>query len=161
MSDINSTTITGNIVRDPESVADGGIARFTVAVNYSRKLRDGEDAGTRRTNTGADGTVYVDDPSFIDCKAFNGNAKKLLAKAGKGNRVTILGRLVQEKWDTPEGNRSRMFVYVTNIEGECFFAKSATPAEQAELTPEPVAEEVGVLVTADAVTTKGDDDIPF
>ena len=135
MSDINSVTLTGRLVRDAElrSTNSGtSVANTAIAVEEYRKDAD-------------------NDVSFIDLTIWGNFAELVAKKARKGDSVCVNGRLKQEKWQTTEGeNRSKVVMVVNSLVGECMYRKadgSDTPA--AAETP------------AAAAPAASDDDIPF
>lgn len=81
-----STTIAGNLTRDPELRYTAGgtpVANFTVAVNYSK-----------------------DDPgNFIDCTAWEDLAENVVGDLRKGDRVLATGILKQRSWETKDGDK--------------------------------------------------------
>lgn len=105
MRNINSITLSGNIVRDPEiSATKAGtqVMSFTVAVNDQR----------RNQQTGE----YEDDPSFIKCSLYGKRAGSLVRMVGKGTFVVVCGKLRQERWKANDGtNRTTFSVVVDEI----------------------------------------------
>ena len=86
MSDLNITTVTGRLVRDPiirhgETGNLWGV--FTLACNYHYKDRSGE---------------FREETAYIPCKAFLRLAE-LLAKHKKGEMAIVSGRLKTESWE--------------------------------------------------------------
>lgn len=143
MSDINSVALTGRFTRDPEvKVLPSGteVAEMGVAVNYSKK---NEASGE-----------WEDVPSFFEVVMYGGRASVIGAKGRKGDTVTVLGRLQQDKWETEDGSkREKIRVVAQNMSGELFFRKadgSDTPDE----TPTPAQ-------LQQPATGEGDDGIPF
>lgn len=122
---INTTTISGNLARDPEirTSANGSEwATFTVTVNERKK----------------NGEVWEDVPSFIDCKAFGWLASNIVAKLSKGSRAVVHGRLVQERWqDKDGGNRSALRV----VADEVVIMAGTAPIAGAGAKPEAYYEE--------------------
>jgi len=102
---INSVTISGNLVRDPEvrtTASGSNWITFTIAANERKK----------------NGEVWEDVPSYIDCKAFDRVANYMVrCDVAKGSKVAVHGRLVQERWqDKDGGNRSALRVLVDDVE---------------------------------------------
>lgn len=87
---ISSVTLAGNLTRDPELNQSGKVLSFGVAVNRYEKNSDGE-AGERA--------------HFFDCKVLGNRAGSLAELLGKGSKVTVLGDLVQERWENAEGEK--------------------------------------------------------
>ena len=92
MSNINSVILEGNLTKSAElGHWSNGTAycRFTVANNESYK----DDAGN-----------WVDIPSFFDCVMKGNYAEAMHKHLLKGRRVTVQGRLKQNKWKDENGN---------------------------------------------------------
>jgi single-strand DNA-binding protein len=91
---MNSTVITGNLVRDPElrsTVSGTAVANFSVADN--RRWADPL-TGERR-----EATTYVDVVAWGDLGRHVAESLRL------GDRVTVSGRLEQRSWQTDQGER--------------------------------------------------------
>jgi len=91
MASATSTTIIGNLTKDPEvRFANSGIAMvsFSVAVNKSKKDKTGE---------------WVKETSYFDCVAFAENAQNFANSFTKGNRVIVHGELQQRKYEAQDG----------------------------------------------------------
>ncbi len=134
----NVAVISGRLTRDPEArmAGEASVTEIGVAVNYNRKKGD----------------EWVEEVSFIDVSVWGKRGEQLAAKGRKGDQVTVTGRIQQDRWETAEGNRSKVFLVAQNVEGELFFRKadgSDTPAAEA---PAP---------SDQASTPAADDDIPF
>jgi len=95
MANETVTTIVGNLTADPElSSTDKGVSwvRFTVA---STPRRFDRDSGQ-----------YVDGNAlFMRCTAWRDLAEHINESLTKGTRVVVTGRLRQNTWETPEGDR--------------------------------------------------------
>lgn len=106
MSSINTVSISGNVTRDgqvTETVNGSNILKFTVAVNDRKKNKDGS---------------WDDYASFIDCVMFGNRARSIAQYIHKGMKVSVQGKLNQDRWkDKNTGeSRSRIVVYVDEIE---------------------------------------------
>ena len=91
---MNTTVITGNLVRDPElrSTASGSsVANFSVADN--RRWADPA-TGERREAT-----------TFVDVVAWGDLGRHVAESLRQGDRVTVSGRLEQRSWQTDQGER--------------------------------------------------------
>lgn len=91
-------TIVGNTVSEPElRFTAAGIpwVTFDVAVNDVRTGRDGQ--RTEKTH-------------YVRCKLWRDAAENLVESAGKGTRVIVLGKWVQESWEDQNGNKRRDWV---------------------------------------------------
>lgn len=102
MSD-NTTTLTGNITRDPEirfTNSGKGVTNFGLAVN-------------RRYQVGGE---WQEQTSFFDVVAWGGLAEHAAESLTKGDRVVVTGRLDQRTWDTEDGDkRSKVELVATDI----------------------------------------------
>lgn len=128
---INRVNITGNLTREPELRATQStyILSFGVAVNDRKKNQDGE---------------WEDYPNFIDCVIFGSRAEKLSRMLSKGMKVAIEGKLHYSSWDKDGQRRSKIEVYVDQIE--------FTPKKQAQSTS---------FAAPAPSTDVYDEDIPF
>ena len=87
-----TTTITGNITRDPELrfIANGkATVSFGVAVTRKWKTDNGEQEQT----------------SFFNVVAWGTLAENVAASCTKGTRVIVTGRLEQRSYETKEGDK--------------------------------------------------------
>lgn len=104
MSNINTVVIEGNLVKAAELSRwnDGTpYCRFTIANNESYKDKDGN---------------WIDIPSFIDCMAKGSYAEAMSKHLLKGRRVTVSGRIKQNRWKDESGNtRSAIIIKVQEI----------------------------------------------
>ncbi len=104
MSDFNSLSFFGHVVRDAEmKVLSKGtkVTEFAVANNLSVKKEDG---------------TYVDEASFFSLAIFDSYAEKMLPYLKKGQKVIIEGRLRQSKWEENGAKKSRLTVSVKKIQ---------------------------------------------
>lgn len=114
MPSFNSVIIMGHLTRDPESrTFPSGTVKCDVCVAVNEKTKKGNE--------------WVDEPSFISVVLWNRSAELAQEYARKGDLVLIEGRLKQERWETPDGNRSALKVYGEKIK---FFAKTPQNAPQ-------------------------------
>lgn len=160
---INHVTLSGNITKQPELKMGGSgtVLPFSIAVN--RRIKD------------ASGK-WIDQVSFFDCVIFGTRAEKIAQYLNKGTKVSISGRLNQNKWQTREGeNRYSTNVVVEDLEfmsrGNAQVvppapapAPAATPqapvTQTAQATPVVVAEPQEVQVV-EAAQTEMYGDLPF
>lgn len=85
----NDITVVGNLVRDPElRYTASGAAVLDSAIAWNKKDRDGNE-----------------ETSFFDFVAWNDLAENIGASLSKGDRVVVVGTLVQESWETKEGEK--------------------------------------------------------
>lgn len=93
MSSFNKLIIMGNLVAEPDirQVGEQDVAKFAVAVNDSYK----GDA----------------QPTYVDCEFWNPG--KVAAFFSKGKPVLLEGRIKQDRWQSPQGEkRSKMIMVV-------------------------------------------------
>lgn len=128
---MNLVIISGNLTREPEmrtSASGARVLDFSVAVNERRKVND----------------EWTDVSHFFRCVSFGNRADGLVKVLRKGLRVTICGKLQQERWKDKEGN-SRESVSIV--------------VDEVELPPKQKADGEQPPNRADAVYFE--DDIPF
>lgn len=97
----NTTTLTGNVTREPElRFTNSGIAicNFGLAVNRRWKGQSGD---------------WEEETSFFDVKVWKQVAENVAGSVQKGDRVTVIGRLDQEKWEDKETQQPRSKVVIT------------------------------------------------
>lgn len=98
MSDINSITLTGRLVRDPENKKfDSGKNACKFSIANSRKY-----AGNEET-------------SFFNCVAFGKLGEIIAQYRKKGDQIAVSGRISQRSWDSPEGKKSVYEVIVGDV----------------------------------------------
>lgn len=103
MSINNSSTITGNVVRDPElRFTSTGTGVLTLGVAVNNRYPD-------RANPGK----FLEDVSFFDCVVWNEMALHVAESVHKGDRVTVTGRLRQRSWETDGGDKRYAVEIVT------------------------------------------------
>lgn len=102
---INTVVIAGYTAKDPElkvTPSGNAILSFSLAVNDTKKNAQGE---------------WEDVVNFFDCTAFGAYAERIAQYITKGSKLTINGRLHQDRWKAQDGtNRSRVSVIALNIE---------------------------------------------
>lgn len=94
---LNSVTIVGRLVKDPETRAVGTdmkVCSFTLAVDKKKK-----DAGA----------------NFINCKAWNGLAETIEKYVHKGDQFGVSGYLDQQTWEKDGQKHSALDVVVNDI----------------------------------------------
>lgn len=85
-----STTISGNLTRDPEASLGSNnrwVGKLALAVNR-RWQRDGE---------------WQEQVSFFDVVVYGELAQHVAASLRKGDRCVVTGRLEQSTWQAPDG----------------------------------------------------------
>src|SRR5450756_1292276 len=94
MSSTTTTTISGNLTRDPEIryTRDGqATTSLGVAVNRRWQNRDSKE--------------WEEATSFFDVVCWRELAENTALSLTKGMRVVVTGRLEQRSWETEEGDR--------------------------------------------------------
>lgn len=128
---LSHLTIFGRLTRDPElkTIPSGkAIVNFGVAYDTGKN-----------------------EVSFLDCVAWEDQAKRIAEWFGKGDAVVLLGYLKQETWESDNGKRSKHVMIVTSFrsamkKGEG--AKGDTSSQpRTQAAPEPLPDPT--------------DDIPF
>lgn len=135
---INRVTISGNITREPELKATQGgtsILQFGVAVNDRKRNASGE---------------WEDYPNFIDCIMFGARAESLSRYLHKGMKVAIEGKLHYSSWEKDGQRRSKLEVYVDEIEFMSKQESQPAPNAPRPAAPAPITD-----------TDIYDEDIPF
>ncbi len=94
LSTASTTTITGNLTRDPEiRYTRDGQATTTLGVAVNRRWQN------RETEQWEEST------SFFDVVTWRELAENVALSLTKGMRVVVSGRLEQRSWETEEGDR--------------------------------------------------------
>lgn len=104
MKNINHVTIAGNLTRDPElRRTQSGLAvlGIGIAVNDSRKNQSGE---------------WEEYPNYLDCTLIGERAEKLSTMLSKGQKVCIVGKLRQSRWEKDGQKHSKLEIIVDQIE---------------------------------------------
>lgn len=107
----NLITISGGLVDEPELVASGKIAKMRLAVDYAGSEKDGNN------NSGYfDVTYYLKDNNGFSSKNASFIAGQIdQSKMKKGTSVTVVGRLVQERWKQDDQSRSRIVIVAEHM----------------------------------------------
>lgn len=98
MASFNRVILMGNLVRDPELKELGDdkvVCEVPIAVNEGYKDKQ---------------TVH-----YIDLVMWNQTARFAGNYLGKGSNVMVDGRLQQDRWETPDGNRSKHKIVVDKL----------------------------------------------
>lgn len=148
MSNVNTVTVSGNLTRDPESVGkDTTVVKLGLAVNRQYKK--------------AGDTEYTDEVSFFDITVFGNFGDLVARKLRKADRVTVQGRLKQDSWETPEGDkRSKVGIIADTIDSDGFFRPKEEDNAVTSAAPAPAEAPAGSPAPATAAPSQ-DDDIPF
>ena len=140
---INRVCISGNLTRDPELKAlpsGTSVLELGVAVNDRRKNANGE---------------WEDVPNFVDCSLFGKRAESLSKYLGKGQKVTIAGKLHYSSWEKDGQRRSKLTVIVDEVE---FMSRKENGSQSDSQAPIPSAKPTKAQAPATEVY---DEDIPF
>jgi hypothetical protein len=126
----NVVSITAGVVADPELINDK-IAKLRVAIDYA-----GSEKGATASSGYFDVVYYLKDGDNFGSK----NAKFVHTqivdkKMKKGSQIQLIGRLVQERWQQEDVNRSRVVIVAESVS----YVGSATPktGEKSESSSEP------------------------
>ena len=115
MSDINITTLTGRLVRDPilrRTANDIASATFTVATNHCYKGKDGN---------------RTEEVAFIPARVFGGWAESL-ARHSKGDALVASGRLRTESWQKDGSTKSQLIMVCDSV--HFFVSGKGSPAQE-------------------------------
>ena len=116
-TDINSITIIGNLVRDPElkTTPNGAtLVNLSLAVNHVY-VKEGEKTETAH---------------FFDCVVWGKKAEVVEKYCKKGNRLAVSGRLEQQRWkDADDKPRSKVIINVQDFQ---FLTPKQADAPQGE-----------------------------
>lgn len=106
----NMVTLTAGIVADPEIINDK-IAKFRIAIDYA-----GSEKGSQSTSGYFDVTYYLkDNTGFTGKNASFVHGQISEGKMKKGSQISIIGRLVQERWQQDNSNRSKVVVIAEHV----------------------------------------------
>lgn len=103
MTDNNSVSINGRLVREAElrfSTNGTAILKFSIAVNRSVKKGD----------------KWEDEASFFDCTFFGKMAESVNKYLDKGKQVSIIGELVQNRWEKDGQTHSKVEIIVNKLQ---------------------------------------------
>jgi len=151
MSNVNSVTLIGNLVDDPElRFTPSGVAMTKVrfAVN-KRYQKDGE---------------WQEETSFFGGTCWRDMAENVAESLSKGLRVIVVGELQQRQWETQEGDkRSIVEVDIKEIGPSIRWATTTvtkTPRDGAWAGDSDNKEQVAAAAPV-ARTDYGPDEAPF
>lgn len=107
----NLVTISGGLITEPELVASGKIAKIRLAVDYAGSEKDSDN------NSGYfDVTYYLKDNNGFTSKNASFVAAQIDAnKMKKGTTVSIIGRLLQERWKQDDSSRNRIVIIAEHM----------------------------------------------
>lgn len=144
MSNINTIAVSGNLCADPELKGDQGrVAALRLAVNESRYNKDTEQ--------------YDEVAHYFDVSVLGNFAGVVDRKLRKGDRVTVVGKLEQQRWATEGGeNRSRVVIIARDIDSSSLFLKDEDVKAKSD-----GGSSNGSGSPQTAAPAQTDDDIPF
>ena len=128
---ITSTTIVGNLTRDPEiRYTRDGQATTSLSVAVNRRWQD------RTTKEWEEST------SFFDVVCWRDLAENVALSLTKGARVVVAGRLEQRSWESDEGEkRSKVEIVADEIGASLRFATvDIHKVQRAAIADEPADE---------------------
>ena len=138
----NTVTITGNLTRDPEVKITGAgttLATFSIANNRSYKDKNDE---------------WVEETSYFDVTCWGQLGEDVAEVLEKGIKVQVTGRLKQDTWETPEGDkRSKVGIVADDV--------AASVTSLTGLTRKPPKGDGGGARQAPARKRPADDVEPF
>lgn len=121
MANINAVIVEGNLVQSASLSHwndNTAYCRFTIANNEYYKNQKGE---------------YESIPSFIDCQCKGPYAEAMAKHLLKGRRITVSGRLKQNRWTDEGGQKhSAIVVKVAEISLSPFGNNSFRPNEEGQ-----------------------------
>ncbi len=103
MAGINHVVLVGNLTRDAElkfTNAGLAIAKFSLAVN--RRVKKGD--------------TWQDEANFFDAVYMGKAAEAVSQYLVKGKMIGIQGELRQDRWEQEGQKRSRVEIFVTNLQ---------------------------------------------
>ena len=103
MTDNNVVSINGRLTREAElrfTSSGTVILRFSIAVNRSVKKGD----------------RWEDEASFFDCVMFGKMAENINKYLEKGKQVSIIGELVQNRWEKDGKQNSKVEIIVNKLQ---------------------------------------------
>ena len=108
----NTTTITGNLTREPEiRYTKEGQATAQLGVAVNRRWQD------RATSEWQEAT------SFFDVVCWRDLAENVALSLSKGMRVVVTGRIEQRSWETDDGeHRSKVEIVADDVAASLRFA---------------------------------------
>lgn len=106
----NLVTISGGFVADPE-IVNGKILKARLGVDYAGSEKDSDN------NSGYFDVVYYlkDSNDFVNKNASFVAGQISSGKMKKGSTVSIIGRLVQERWKQDDQSRSRIVIVAEHV----------------------------------------------
>ena len=116
---MNNFSLIGRTTRDIElayTPSGKAVAKFSIAIGKSY-VKDGE---------------KVEEVSFIEIQCWGNVAENTAKYVKKGHKVGVVGALKQDRWETENGNRSKVYVNAQQVE----FLETKPKSNEAENTPD-------------------------
>jgi len=106
----NVISISGGVVSEPEIINDK-IAKFRLAVDYA-----GSEKGSQNNSGYFDIVYYLKEGNdFASKNAQFIHSQITAGKLKKGSPIQLIGRLVQERWQQDNQNRSKVVIVTESI----------------------------------------------
>jgi single-strand DNA-binding protein len=103
MNALNSVLLEGNLTRNPElSYTTKGVEVCSFSIATNRFYRSGEEA--------------VEEVNYFDIQTWGMLAITCSDTLTKGRGVRVVGRLKQDRWETEDGPRSRIYIVAEHVE---------------------------------------------
>lgn len=123
----NLINISGGLIADPE-IVNGSILKARIGVDYAGSEKNSDN------NSGYfDVTYYLKDKEGFASKNASFVAGQIdQGKLKKGSTVSIVGRLLQERWKQDEQSRSRIVIVAEHI---TYSARAKSSSDSKESAP--------------------------
>lgn len=123
----NLINISGGLIADPE-IVNGKILKARIGVDYAGSEKDSDN------NSGYfDITYYLKDKDgFVNKNASFVAGQIDQGKLKKGSTISIVGRLLQERWKQDEQSRSRIVIVVEHL---TYSARAKSSSDSKESAP--------------------------
>lgn len=134
---VNTVCVSGNLTRDPDlRTTKTGMPVLEIGIAVNERVKENGD--------------WKDRPSFFDAIMFGSRAQNIAQYLSKGTKVTISGKLRQQRWERDGHSRSKVEIIVDDID----FANGRSN-QGSHGSPEPS------YSTADSGQSYYDEEIPF
>ena len=142
---MNNVSIIGNITKDIElkyTQNNKAVVTVSIAVNEGY----GENQKTY----------------FIDVQAWEKQAENLAKYCGKGSKIAVSGKLIQQTWEHDGKNQSKVLVQAFSVMFLDIKKEGQAPKEENKITPEEVEESKSdPFAEFNDEVQLTDDDLPF
>ena len=131
LSSRNLITLEGGLTKDPE-IFDEKVAHFSIAVDGA-----GNERGVKNAPGYFDGKMWLTDSEFTPAANVR-NIKTALNEGTlkKGTKVSVIGRLVQERWQDKDGKRSSRTVIMVDSMNILYNKSTASSGASASASDE-------------------------